>query len=214
MLGVRVAGVDHVGGNHERVEGRRRGVVGTVANAVDVQSCGPIGSRIDGADVEHETDVAAVLRVGEAMDVLVGIHQPRIVRAVDEAGVCAADGDRDRIGQLEDRQVRRVQHEVVVAAPDPLGAAPCRRRGGGVHQPGLEPRRRLQAAAIAGPRGGGPCVPCRRAQWRACVGDAERAAVLAASAVPRHRPRGIADLDAIGGLRHRALSRVRHSCAS
>ena len=211
MLAMLVGRVDDRGRDLEGTEWLGRRIGGRVPDAVDMELRGRVRVRaVQRRDVEFQLDVAAVPGALDLVDVLVAIHQPRVVGAEHEARARAAWSDGHRIPRVEDREVRRVEDQILVTTADPLRAPPRRRPRGRVHQPGLEPRRRAQRLARLVPGRHGPGVACRRLQRSSPVEDGQRLAALDTRRIPGDRARRIPHFDPIGGLVDAAFGRGLH----
>ena len=100
---VLVAGVDDGGQDGERVERSLLRVRGLVPHAVHVQPGQAVLGAVDRGHVELELDVALVPSGLELVDVLVPVHEARVVGAEDEPGPRASFLDRHRVLEVEDR---------------------------------------------------------------------------------------------------------------
>src|ERR1035441_989811 len=79
---------------------------------------------INGGNVEFQLDVALIFAARGLVKILVFIHQPRVVGPIYKASAGAALCNRQGIFHIEDRQIRRIEHQVLISPADPFGAAP------------------------------------------------------------------------------------------
>ena len=139
VLRILIGAVDHLGRDVECPQ-RPGGVVRIlVSGAVDVKPGLPVRCAVHTGDIEFELDITLIFAVLDLIDVLVLVHQPGVVGAIHEARAGAAWCDRQRIPDIENRQVRRIEHQILIPSADPFRAAPRARVGSGIHQSCLEP---------------------------------------------------------------------------
>ena len=170
-------------------------VLQCVAHSVDMQ-------RSTVAIGQLHLDIRLILGVMLSKDVLVRIHQARVVGPEKQRGFAV---HLHVVANAKHIQVSTIEGHGRGIASDPACASPSRGLVGGGHQARLKPRGGGLALPFPVPYLHLPMVVCLGAKRLARIGDGQRGRLLHPARVPNTSALLIRERQAIGGLRLSSL---------